>query len=317
MSFERFATPHPVTAELAEIASSDAGWVDPSYLPVKRAGASVLGGGTHVGQVAVTWEQWQQPVQVSCGVPDGMLGVVVGLAGGCECSAWGRRLDSNQLGVATSSLDFVLGAGTTLFAARLPKDRIYDSARQLGLRLTASPLASDGLTKMPPGFAETLRQAFDGPDTTTPTQRETETESLLLCSIAGLLCRPESPRLRLSRRTALARAARSYIEEHLCWPFRLDNLTEAVDSDVRRLQRAFRSVYGTSPYRYAQVRRLQLAHRQLRKATPGAVTVAGVANSCGFSHLGRFSTAYRAMFGESPSITLEQSRPYEALADGR
>ena len=46
--------------------------------------------------------------------------------------------------------------------------------------------------------------------------------------------------------------------------------------------------------------------QKLRRARPGQTTVSDVAVACGFWHLGRFSGAYKALFGESPSDTLKR-----------
>jgi AraC-like DNA-binding protein len=43
----------------------------------------------------------------------------------------------------------------------------------------------------------------------------------------------------------------------------------------------------------------------LRLADPVRTTVADAARAWGFSHLGRFSAAYAARFGEYPSETLQ------------
>ena len=61
-----------------------------------------------------------------------------------------------------------------------------------------------------------------------------------------------------------------------------------------------------SPTRYLWLRRMHLARRALRMADPTAATVTGVATSYGFWELGRFSVAYRSLFGESPSVALHR-----------
>ncbi len=52
------------------------------------------------------------------------------------------------------------------------------------------------------------------------------------------------------------------------------------------------------------LRRMHLARRTLRMANPAAASVTEIATSYGFWELGRFSVAYRSLFGKSPSAAL-------------
>ena len=65
------------------------------------------------------------------------------------------------------------------------------------------------------------------------------------------------------------------------------------------------------PIRFLNLRRMHLAHRALLRADPSKSTVTRTVADHGFWELGRFSVAYRALFGESPSETLR--RPEEQL----
>lgn len=74
---------------------------------------------------------------------------------------------------------------------------------------------------------------------------------------------------------------------------------------------------GMSPMQYLRLRRMHLARRALRAADPAASSVTEIATDYGFWELGRFSVAYRRLFGESPSASLhrppEDSRPRRIL----
>lgn len=69
----------------------------------------------------------------------------------------------------------------------------------------------------------------------------------------------------------------------------------------RSLSRGFSERFGISTKQYMVATRLSAARREL---LGGATTVTESASQYGFWHLGRFSSDYKAMFGELPSETL-------------
>jgi AraC family ethanolamine operon transcriptional activator len=75
----------------------------------------------------------------------------------------------------------------------------------------------------------------------------------------------------------------------------------------RNLRKAFRVIYGVTPYRCLRGKRMQQARDALLDA-PARATVTSIAMHFGFLELGRFSVEYRAAFGERPSETLRRSR---------
>ena len=63
---------------------------------------------------------------------------------------------------------------------------------------------------------------------------------------------------------------------------------------------------GMSPKRYLWMRRMNLARLALWSADPEKTTVTEIATNYGFWELGRFSVAYRSLFGEPPSAALRR-----------
>jgi AraC-like DNA-binding protein len=81
-------------------------------------------------------------------------------------------------------------------------------------------------------------------------------------------------------------------------------LSTAVGVPQRTLRMVSVDFLGMGPLAYARLRRLNLARRALLRGEAGATSVASVARTYGFSELGRFAAAYRAIFAEPPSATL-------------
>jgi AraC-like DNA-binding protein len=95
----------------------------------------------------------------------------------------------------------------------------------------------------------------------------------------------------------------------------LTELCSAAGASERTLRACCQEYLGMSPTRYLWLRRMHLARRGLRIANPAAATVTEIATDYGFWELGRFSVAYRSLFGESPSASLR--RPPDDLRPQR
>ena len=83
-------------------------------------------------------------------------------------------------------------------------------------------------------------------------------------------------------------------------------MAAAVGLSVRQLQSSVQRTLGISPSALLRDVRLVAAHHALKDSDPHTTTVARIAHQHGIVHLGRFSSSYRARFGESPSITLHR-----------
>src|SRR6202022_1402901 len=83
-------------------------------------------------------------------------------------------------------------------------------------------------------------------------------------------------------------------------------LCAATGASDRTLRACCQEHLGMSPMRYLWLRRMHLARRGLRIADPAATTVTEIATAYGFWELGRFSVAYRSLFGEAPSAALRR-----------
>ena len=97
-----------------------------------------------------------------------------------------------------------------------------------------------------------------------------------------------------------------YLEVHPKRPLYLTEICAAIGVAERTLRGICEDHLGMGPIRFLALRRLHLVRRALQQANCAKTTVTRVATDHGFWELGRFSVAYRALFGETPSETLRR-----------
>ena len=114
------------------------------------------------------------------------------------------------------------------------------------------------------------------------------------------------PPVPLSRRQVISQA-RDYLEEHIDEPVTITDLCLTLNVSRRTLQYSFKDLLDINPIRYFKVIRLNNARRDLRARNVDETTVGDIAAKWGFWHFSRFSSEYCQMFGELPSVTLQNS----------
>jgi AraC-like DNA-binding protein len=97
-----------------------------------------------------------------------------------------------------------------------------------------------------------------------------------------------------------------FLEANPDQPLYLTEICAAIGVAERTLRAACEEHLGMGPIRYLSLRRMHLVRRALLRADPSTATVTRLATDHGFWELGRFSVAYRALFGESPSESLRR-----------
>lgn len=102
-----------------------------------------------------------------------------------------------------------------------------------------------------------------------------------------------------------------FLEANPDRPLFLTEICAAIGVAERTLRASCEEHLGMGPIRFLTLRRMHLAHSALLRADPSKSTVTRIVTDQGFWELGRFSVAYRELFGESPSETLR--RPAEQL----
>lgn len=144
-----------------------------------------------------------------------------------------------------------------------------------------------------------------------------DVQRLLDAGLRGAALEP--PGVADRRRLRMFREAVEFLDTVLGRPVYSAAVGKALGVDPRAVNGAFRAVYGMTLHRYLLVRRLvrrlALARERLLGAAD-APRVKTVALDLGFWHLGRFAGAYRGLYGEEPSATLERARGRMAAGAG-
>jgi AraC-like DNA-binding protein len=91
---------------------------------------------------------------------------------------------------------------------------------------------------------------------------------------------------------------RDRIDREYAQPLDIEALARDAHMSAGHFSRAFRVVYGESPYAYLMTRRIERAMTLLRR---GDLSVTEVCFAVGCSSLGTFSTRFTELVGISPS----------------
>jgi AraC-like DNA-binding protein len=108
------------------------------------------------------------------------------------------------------------------------------------------------------------------------------------------------------RHTAVMARFEEFLEANPGRAIYLTEICAAIGVAERTLRAACEEHVGMGPIRFLTLRRMHFVRRALLDADPSEATVTDIVTGQGFWELGRFSVAYRALFGESPSKTLQR-----------
>jgi AraC-like DNA-binding protein len=122
------------------------------------------------------------------------------------------------------------------------------------------------------------------------------------------------------RRYDLVRRAEEYMWEHVEGPIDPASIAGAFDCSIRKLLYYFKRTYGLGPIGYFKIQRLN-AVREALATDRARRTIADIAADYGFWHMGHFGSAYRELFGVTPSQThalaLEHDEVFAEIRGGR
>jgi len=151
-------------------------------------------------------------------------------------------------------------------------------------------------------FARTRPELFEIPEVVRALEQQL-VHVLVRCLAGGVVSRRNSNTLR--HRVIIARFE-EFLEANPNRPLYLTDVCAAVGAAERTLRAACEEHVGMGPIRYLTLRRMHLARRALERAIPSTARVTQIAMDHGFWELGRFSVAYRELFGETPSASLRR-----------
>lgn len=149
------------------------------------------------------------------------------------------------------------------------------------------------------------RLAASAPEVLTDPEASRSLEEALTQAMVWSLAGGE--RLEMDRRFRSHTAVMARLEDFLganpTRPLYLSEICAAANASERTIRACCQEHLGMGPVR---LRRMYLARRALSLAIEGAATVTSIAMANGFWELGRFSVAYRGLFGETPLATLRR-----------
>jgi AraC-like DNA-binding protein len=171
--------------------------------------------------------------------------------------------------------------------------RIHEAARAIRGRPCALPFVREPVTTN-----ETLASAINDAFRLAP--EPLAVDGLVLRLAEALLdadpsCGGATTSLRLDG-AALARA-RQFLDAETARVVRSSELEEVTGVTRYELARQFRAAYGTSPYRYSLMRRLDRAREELRRNRP----LADVALTAGFADQAHLSRMFKSAYGLTPA----------------
>jgi AraC-like DNA-binding protein len=269
------------------------------------------------GTVAVSTLAFGRAVDiVPSGMDDGLL-VTTAIRGTAAIS--GRQgvfeasVGETLIAHAEDEPTFVYAPDTEVLKLRFSRKRL----EQLGARLYgedhaqrlhfASAMTAPGASQRWAALVRYLLLTLNGADVSPVSSQELATlEEHLMLTLLNIQPHNYLAVQHDTRRALVLRHFRDaadYIDRHLADELSLGDIADAAHCSVRTLARAFETAGELAPMQYVHRLRMEKIRAELSSHAEQHKTIADIAFSWGYSHLGEFNRKYRQTFGETPSAT--------------
>jgi len=156
-------------------------------------------------------------------------------------------------------------------------------------------------------FSDLLEEVWTMISLNNARERYEEIEERILSFMEEMLERETLIPSKLTRGEEISLVIRDQIYAHMDGKVNIAALAKEHQVSEKTLQNSFKSLFGFTPKLFMRQLKLNLVHYELRKANHLHTTVSQIAQKWGFTHMGRFSIYYKALFGENPSMTLKDT----------
>jgi AraC family ethanolamine operon transcriptional activator len=268
-----------------------------------------------LGVVRIDLGRQSRPILAHGALARDWLTIGLSMDDGPPFSINGRRADYQGLQVYApgSELLYRSWSSSAWAALQVRLDQVHAAAAELGgppLRLPAhgmvhQPIPPEPLAALRCGIQACIAAGHAG--TIDQLHGRSTWAAQLLSLLVHALGDPDLARGDAvpAARTQSVWRALTAMRDHLDEELDLEDIGRMSGLSGRTLQLACRQMVGLSPIRLLRIERLTRARSALLRSD---AHVTEVALRCGFNHLGRFSTEYRRLFGESPRDT-RSNRP--------
>lgn len=270
-----------------------------------------------LGQLSINYLDYGTEVEIDPGELSSFFLIQMPLAGGSTVTCGGNTVVSTPargtVPAPTERLQMTWREGSPHLLVHVPRITAEDRLRELLGHDLIAPLRFELGMDLTTPRAQSWRQLVDvavaDADAEGLTMHSFLREQLEDLILTGLLMTHRhnyTDHLTKEFQPAAPRAIREAIALFEQTPERTPTLTElaaAAGVSIRSLQIGFREHIGMSPTEYLRDLRLQRVRETLRTTSPDQASIADIAYTWGFNHLGRFAQLYRKRFGELPSQT--------------